>query len=224
MKQVLAATGRAAAAWGKGRRPAFLAFLALTATLLGSLSPSTASACTVAEYFRPGDTAGSCSPTTTNVSLRPGAPDAPKAPQAQVTAMTGSEQRFFGPPASVWVSNGLTEVRGVKLTGTFAFSGSGVNLAGTETVVTNASLDATNNGYTWGTNTYTDTATGLKCTGAVNGPLVNSLATLIIVAPCRNGGMLVGTVQDISTDPPNAAPPVSVKSSFKGVYIGPSDR
>jgi hypothetical protein len=224
MNRVLAATGRAFAALGKVRRPALLAVLALTAVLVGFLAPSTASACTVNEYFRPGDTAGSCSPAVTNMSLGSDAPAAPQALQAKVTAITGSEQRFFGPPASVWVSNGLTQVRGVPLTGTFAFSGRGVKLAGTETVVTNASLDDTNNGYTWGTNTYTDTATGLKCTGSANGPLINSLATLIIVAPCSNGGMLVGTVQDISTDPPNVAPPTSVKSSFKGIYISPSDR
>jgi hypothetical protein len=142
--------------------------------------------------------------------------------QPAVTALTGSEQRFFSPTTSVWVSNGLTQVRGVRLTGTFAFSGSDVNLAGTETVVTNASLDATNNGDTWGTNTYT--ATGLKCTGSANGQIINALGTLIIVAPCGNGAMLVGTVQDVSTDPPNVAPPKSVKSTFKGVYISPTDR
>jgi hypothetical protein len=122
------------------------------------------------------------------------------------------------------MSNGLMQVRGIRLTGTFAFSGSGVNLAGTETVVTNGSLGAGNNGLTWGVNTYTDTATGLQCTGPVNGQIINALGTLTVVAPCRNGAMLVGTVQDVSTEPANVAPPTSVKSTFKGILIGPSDR
>jgi hypothetical protein len=224
MNRVLAAAGRAREAVGKVRRPALMAILALTAALVGFQAPSTASACSVSDFFRPGDTATDCSATSTNVSLRSDAPAAPELKQAKVIALTGSEQRFFGPPTSVSVSNGLTQVRGVKLTGTFAFSGSGVNLAGTETVSTNASLDATNNGYTWGTMTYMDTATGLKCTGSVNGQIINALGTLIIVAPCSNGALLVGTVQDVSTDPPNVAPPTSVKSTFKGVYISSTDR
>jgi hypothetical protein len=158
------------------------------------------------------------------MSLHSDVPAAAEHTQSTVTALNGSEQRFFNPPTSHWVSNGLIQVRGVRLTGTFSSSGSGVTPAGTLIEYTNASLDATNNGYTWGTVTYTDKATGLQCTGTVNGRITDAPGTLAIVTQCRNGAMLVGTVHDASTEPANVAPPVSVKSNFDGVYISSMDR
>jgi hypothetical protein len=146
---------------------------------------------------------------------------APALARAQRTDLTGTEQRFFGVPDRVWAADGLTQIRGLSLTGHFAFNGAGITLAGTETQVSNATLGANGNGHTWGVVTYTDAATGVTCTGPVVGEITNFLATLTVVAPCSDGTLLKGTVQDKSTDPPGQAPPVSVISDFNGVLISP---
>jgi hypothetical protein len=142
--------------------------------------------------------------------------------RAERTALTGTEQRFFGVPDRVWAADGLTQIRGLQLSGHFAFSGAGITLAGEETQVSNATLDAAaGHGHTWGVVTYTDAATGVTCTGPVVGEIKNFLATLTVVAPCSDGTLLKGTVQDKSTDPPGQAPPVSVMSDFNGVLLSP---
>jgi hypothetical protein len=146
---------------------------------------------------------------------------APALARAERTALTGTEQRFFGVPDRVWAADGLTQIRGLALTGTFAFSGEGITLAGSQTQVSNATLDANANGHTWGEVTYTDAATGVTCTGPVLGKITQGLATLKVVAPCSDGTLLKGTVQDTSTDPPGQAPPASVMSDFNGVLLSP---
>ncbi len=149
---------------------------------------------------------------------------APGRGQGQVISLTGSEQRFFGPSASVWQSNGWAVVQGTRLHGNFAYTGSGVTLAGTLTAYVNASLDANSGGYTWGRVTYTDTATHMTCSGSVNGKITNALGTLAVVTYCRTGAMLVGHVQDFESYPKNTAPPQWIKGNFDGVLISPGGR
>jgi hypothetical protein len=148
-------------------------------------------------------------------------PAVPTLAQAQRTALTGSEQRYFGVPARAWVAGGVTQIRDLPLTGTFAFSGAGVTLAGSETVLANAVLDGNGNGITWAVNTYTDAASGVTCTGPVGGKITNFLATLSVVAPCSDGALLKGTLQDVETFPAGQAPPVWVRSHFDGVLLSP---
>jgi len=64
------------------------------------------------------------------LALLPGA--APALARAQQVVVAGTDDRFFGVPASVIVADGWTQIRGLPLTGTFAFSGAGVTLAGAE--------------------------------------------------------------------------------------------
>ncbi len=146
---------------------------------------------------------------------------APARTGAEKTPLTGTETRHFGVPDRVWNAGSVTQIRGLALTGTFAFSGEGVNLAGTETVVTNATLFGGGGGITWGVATYTDTATGVTCTGTVIGQIIDALGTLKLNAPCSDGKLLRGTLQDVSTDPPGQVPPSSVTSQFTGVLLTP---
>ncbi len=146
---------------------------------------------------------------------------APMRAGAQQTAITGTDTRFFGVPEQVWSAGATTQIRGLALTGTFAFSGAGVTLAGTETQVTNATLFAGGDGITWGNVTYTDAATGVTCTGTIIGKITDALATLKVNARCSDGKLLKGTLQDVSTDPPGQVPPSSVTSQFTGVLLNP---
>ena len=142
------------------------------------------------------------------------------APGPKETPLTGTETRHFGVPGRVWTVGSVTQIRDLPLTGTFAFSGEGVTLAGTETVVTNATL-FDGGGITWGVATYTDAATGVTCTGTVIGEITDALGTLKLNARCSDGKLLKGTLQDVSTDPPGQAPPSSVTSEFTGVLLSP---
>jgi hypothetical protein len=147
---------------------------------------------------------------------------APALARAQRIALTGTETRYFGAPERVWAADGLTQIRGLKLTGTFAYSGAGITLAGPLTVLSNATLDATGiGGNTWSMATYTDTATGVTCTGPVVGKIINALGTLTVVAPCSDGALLMGTLQDVETYPQDVAPPIWVRSNFNGVLLSP---
>ncbi len=126
---------------------------------------------------------------------------APSRAGAKETPLTGTETRYFGVPGRVWVAGSVTQVRDLPLTGTFAFSGESVTLAGTETVLVNAAL-FDGGGITWGVATYTDTATGVTCTCTVIGRITDVLATLKLNASCSDGKLLKGTLQDVSSDPP----------------------
>lgn len=143
---------------------------------------------------------------------------APAPDRGHRIVLTGSEERFFGVPGRAWVADGKTEIRDLPLTGHFAFSGDGMTFAGTETQMTNATLDGIN-GITWGTVTYTDAATGFQCAGAVFGTITNGLGTLTVLAGCSNGGLLKGTLYDRETMPAGQAPPDSVRSDFEGVLL-----
>ena len=139
--------------------------------------------------------------------------------KAQRTAISGTEHMFFGPPGSVSTSGGWVQLRDVPLTGTFDF---GV-LQGTETQLVNAKLDpVTGNGIVWGTVTYTDSATGITCSGVRQGKLTNYLITAKIVARCSDGSLLQGTLQDTSAIfPPGAPVPSEVYSDFDGELLSP---
>ena len=154
------------------------------------------------------------------LALLPGA--APALARAQQVVVAGTDDRFFGVPASVIVADGWTQIRGLPLTGTFAFSGAGVTLAGAETQIVDAKMDANGDGRSWGHVTYTDVATGVTCTGIIQGPLTHGLITASVVAPCSNGGLLKGTLHDTLTLPPHQAPPSEVRSNFNGTLLIPS--
>ena len=119
------------------------------------------------------------------------------------TVLTGTDHRFFdGPPARVWSAGPLTQIRGQKFTGTFTWSGNGITLAGSETQLIDATLDfATGNGRMWGVTSYTDTATGVTCSGRISGKITSFLATGTIDKRCSNGARVQGSVQDTSANP-----------------------
>jgi hypothetical protein len=139
--------------------------------------------------------------------------------KAERTALSGTEHMFFGPPGSVSIAGSWVQLRDVPLTGTFDF---GV-LQGTETQLVNAKLDpVTGNGIVWGTVTYTDSATGIACSGVREGKLTNYLITAKITARCSDGSLLRGTLQDTSAIfPPGSPVPGEVYSDFHGELLSP---
>ena len=140
--------------------------------------------------------------------------------QAERTALSGTEDDFItGAPARVWEADGWVQQRDVAFTGTFDF---GV-LKGTDTQLDNAKLNpATGEGHIWGTGTYTDTATGVTCSGIREGKLTNFLLTAKIVARCSDGSLLRGTVQDVQLIfPPGSPAPSEVISHFDGELLSP---
>jgi hypothetical protein len=134
--------------------------------------------------------------------------------------LAGTEQNFFsGPPAQQWTSGRWTQLRGVPLTGSFTFRGAGITLAGSETQVTNAKLDfATGEGNVWGVVTYTDTATGLTCTGQRIGKLTHFLMTGTVDTRCSNSAHLRGSLHDTF-----AIPGDHVNSNFLGELLSPGE-
>ena len=139
--------------------------------------------------------------------------------KAERTALSGTEHMFFGAPGSVFVSGGWVQLRSVPLTGTFDFGA----LRGTETQLVNAKLDpVTGNGIVWGTVSYTDSATGITCSGVREGKLTNYLITARINARCSDGSVLQGTLQDTSAIfPPGSPVPGEVYSDFNGELLSP---
>jgi hypothetical protein len=139
---------------------------------------------------------------------------------AQRIALTGTEHMFItGAPGRVWVADGWVQQREVALTGTFDF---GV-MSGTETQLANARLNpVTGEGHVWGMVTYTDSATGVVCSGVREGQLTNFLLTARIVAPCSDGSLLRGTLQDTLINfPPGSPVPSDVYSEFSGELLSP---
>jgi hypothetical protein len=143
----------------------------------------------------------------------------PALAKSQRIALAGTEHMFFGAPGNVLVSGGWVQLRDVPLIGMFDF---GV-LQGTETQLVNAKLDpVTGNGIVWGVVTYTDSATGITCSGVREGKLTNYLITAKIVASCSDGSLLQGTLQDTSVIfPPGAPIPGEVYSDFSGELLNP---
>jgi hypothetical protein len=129
-------------------------------------------------------------------SLMAIAPSAVSA-QAQRVALSGTETILFvGEPAHVWTADGWTKFSGDVLTGPFAFSGTGVSLAGTVTRNDKAMLDSARDGRVEGTVTYVDANSGVACQGPSSGDLTNLGFVGNVNAPCSDGGLLQGDLQD----------------------------
>jgi hypothetical protein len=143
----------------------------------------------------------------------------PALARAQRTGLAGTEHVFFGAPGSVQIADGWVQLRDVPLTGTFDFG----TLQGTETQLVNAKLDpVTGDGIVWGTVTYTDSATGITCSGVREGKLTSYLITAKITARCSDGSLLQGMLQDTSvTFPPGSPVPSEVFSDFDGELLSP---
>jgi hypothetical protein len=70
--------------------------------------------------------------------------------------------------------------------------------------------------------TYTDSGSGVICSGIRRGKLTNLLLTAQIVAPCSDGSLLKGTLQDIVINfAPGSPAPSDVISEFKGELLDP---
>ena len=139
--------------------------------------------------------------------------------QSQRTTLNGTEHMFFGAPGSVSTADGWVLLHNIPLTGTFDFGA----LQGTETQLVNAKLDpVTGNGIVWGEVTYTDSATGITCSGVRTGKLSNYLITAKIVARCSDGSLVQGTLQDtLVIFPPGSPVPGEVYSDFNGDLLSP---
>lgn len=139
--------------------------------------------------------------------------------KAERTVLTGTEHMYFGIPGRVWLADGMVQQRDVPLSGTFDFG----MLKGTETQLGNARLDpVTGNGHVWGTVTYTDSATGITCSGTRQGKIINFLISAKIIARCSDGSLLQGTLQDVSiVVPPGSPVPTEVYSDFSGELLVP---
>jgi hypothetical protein len=138
--------------------------------------------------------------------------------KAERIVLSGTDHMFLtGAPARVWEADGWIHQRGVPLTGTFDFGA----MKGTETQLANARLDPlTGRGRVWGGVTYTDTATGITCSGTREGKLTNFLLTAKIVALCSDGSLLRGTSRDIVINfPPGSPAPSDVISEFNGELL-----
>jgi hypothetical protein len=140
--------------------------------------------------------------------------------KAERTALSGTEDIFIaGAPGRVWEVDGWVQQRDVAFIGNFDFG----TMEGTETQLGNAKLNpATGEGHVWGTVTYTDSATGITCSGIREGTLTNFLLTAKIVARCSDGSLLRGTLQDVQLIfPPGSPAPSEVISHFDGELLSP---
>lgn len=140
--------------------------------------------------------------------------------KAERIALEGTEDIFIaGAPSSMWESNGWVQQRDVPFTGTFDFG----TLSGTETQLVNAKVNpVTGEGRVWGVVTYTDSSSGITCTGILEAKLAKFLRTAKVVAPCSDGSLLKGTIQDIELIfPPGSPAPSEVISHFNGELLNP---
>lgn len=140
--------------------------------------------------------------------------------KAGQTALEGEEHiAIAGAPGSVQEADGWIQLRDVPFAGTFDFG----TMSGTETQLVNAKVNpATGEGHVWGVVTYTDSATGVTCSGLREGNLTDFYITAKIVAQCSDGSLLKGTLQDIELIfPPGAPAPSEVISQFEGELLNP---
>jgi hypothetical protein len=140
--------------------------------------------------------------------------------KAERTVLAGEEDIFgAGAPGRMWEADGWLQQRDVPFTGTFDFGA----MSGTETQLVNARLNPiTGEGRVWGSVTYTDSITGITCTGIREGTLTNFLLTANIVARCSDGSLLRGTLQDVELIfPPGSPAPSEVISHFEGELLTP---
>ena len=140
--------------------------------------------------------------------------------KSERTPVEGTEDMFIaGALGRVWEADGWVQQRDIPFAGTFDFG----ELKGSETQLANARLNpATGEGHVWGTVTYTDSATGITCTGIRQGQLTNFLLKAKIVARCSDGSQLRGTLQDVElVFPPGSPAPSEVISHFDGELLSP---
>ena len=140
--------------------------------------------------------------------------------KAERVALEGQEHvAIAGASGSVHEADGWIQLRDVSFAGTFDFG----MMSGTETQILNAKVNpATGEGHVWGVVTYTDSATGVTCSGLREGNLTNFYITAKIVAQCSDGSILKGTLQDVELIfPPGAPAPSEVVSQFEGELLSP---
>jgi hypothetical protein len=140
--------------------------------------------------------------------------------KAERITLDGTEDIFgAGAPARMWEADGWLQQRDVPFTGTFDFG----TLRGTETQLVNAKVNpVTGEGHVWGIIIYTDNSTGITCKGILEAKLTNFLRTAKVVAPCNDGSLLKGTIQDIELIfPPGSPAPNEVISHFDGELLRP---
>jgi hypothetical protein len=94
-------------------------------------------------------------------------------------------------------------------------------ISGTQTQLVNARLNpVTGEGRVWGVVEYTVSATGITCSGIIEARLTNLLRTAKVVAPCSDGSLLRGTIQDVELIfPPGSPAPSEVISEFHGELL-----
>jgi hypothetical protein len=140
--------------------------------------------------------------------------------QSERRVLDGQERvAIAGAPGRVWEADGWIHLRDVPFEGTFDFG----TMSGTDTQLVNAKVNpVTGEGRVWGVVTYTDSATGITCSGVREGNLTNLYLTAKIVAKCSDGSLLKGTLQDIELIfPPGSPAPSEVLSHFNGELLSP---
>jgi len=144
------------------------------------------------------------------LALLPGA--MPALAQAQRTVLDGTEQKFFGTPESTTHAGPWEIHRNQTLLGTFNFGA----LAGTLVWFATDQIDfSTGDGRVRGKVSYTDTATGVICTGTSEGKITAFFLTANIVATCSDGSLMRGTLQDTGNNG------VVIDSTFTGELLSP---
>lgn len=140
--------------------------------------------------------------------------------KAERLSLEGTEDVFItGAPGRVWEADAWVQLRDVPFAGAFNFG----TMSGTETQLVNARLNpVTGEGRVWGVVTYMDSSTGITCTGILEAKLTNLFRTATVVAPCNDGSLLKGTIQDVELIfPPGAPAPSEVISEFHGELLSP---
>jgi len=132
--------------------------------------------------------------------------------KAQRVVLGGTEHKYFGVPERTWTA-GPWEIHAHQtLPGTFDYGA----LKGTLVWFTNDQIDfSTGNGHVWGRVSYTDTASGVTCSGSVEGKITAFFLTANIVAPCSDGSLMQGTLQDTFNNG------VEILSNFHGELLSP---
>ena len=117
--------------------------------------------------------------------------------RAQRTALDGTEQKFFGTPERTIYAGPWEIHRNSTLYGTFDFGA----LKGTLVWVATDQFDfSVGDGRVRGKVAYTDTASGVVCSGTAEGKVTGFFLTAHIVAKCSDGSTMQGTLQDSLND------------------------
>jgi hypothetical protein len=140
--------------------------------------------------------------------------------QAARTSLDGTEYvSIAGPSGRVWEADGWIQLRDAPFEGTFDFG----MMSGTLSQLVNARVNpATGEGRVWGMVNYTDSSTGITCSGILEARLASFLRTAKVVARCSDGSLLTGTIQDTELIfPPGSPAPSDVFSEFNGELLSP---